>query len=217
MELRENIGRRIAESRKALGLTVKQLSLLTGDLSPARIGNWEQGTRSPGPIESLQLAEHLNASAAYLLCLTDKPEGELHVGSEHGMRQVPLIDNTELINAKESLSKLDVGKTKYIVIDSNNHSLRSEGIYATHIDDSSMQPEYAEGDMIVVDAQRNPHPGDHVLAFIKQKNVVLCRRYAETEDGFQLIANNDLWANLTIRTEDEVDVIGVVVEHRRYL
>ena len=77
MDIREQIGNRITRSRKALGITIKALSERIGSLSAARISNWEQGTRSPGPIEAKLLASELHVSASYLLCLTDSPEGEM--------------------------------------------------------------------------------------------------------------------------------------------
>ena len=60
MDIREQIGNRITKSRKAVGITIKELSARIGTLSAARISNWEQGTRSPGPIEA-KLAIAVNA------------------------------------------------------------------------------------------------------------------------------------------------------------
>lgn len=48
---------------------------MTG-LGAARIGNWEQGTRSPGPEEAMVLSKELRVAASWLLCLTDDPYGE---------------------------------------------------------------------------------------------------------------------------------------------
>ncbi|WP_154699594.1 helix-turn-helix domain-containing protein, partial [Legionella pneumophila] len=46
MDIREQIGNRITKARKELGITIKELAERTAELSPARISNWEQGTRS---------------------------------------------------------------------------------------------------------------------------------------------------------------------------
>lgn len=76
MNMKKIIGSRITQARKANGLTIKVLAERTG-LGAARIGNWEQGTRSPGPEEALVLSKELGVSASWLLCLTDNPLGEL--------------------------------------------------------------------------------------------------------------------------------------------
>lgn len=73
--MKKMIGSRITQARKANSLTIKELAERTG-LSASRIGNWEQGTRSPGPGETKLMAEVLNIAGAWLLCLTDDPRGE---------------------------------------------------------------------------------------------------------------------------------------------
>jgi transcriptional regulator with XRE-family HTH domain len=81
MNFKVEIGKRIKESREAMGLTLQELSArLNGVLSASRIGNYEQGTREPGPKEAVLLASKLNCSAAYLMCLDQdmtKQEQEL--------------------------------------------------------------------------------------------------------------------------------------------
>lgn len=74
--MKKIIGSRITQARKANGLTIKILAERTG-LGAARIGNWEQGTRSPGLEEALILSKELRVAASWLLCLTDNPLGEL--------------------------------------------------------------------------------------------------------------------------------------------
>lgn len=73
--MKKIIGSRITQARKANGLTIKVLAERTG-FGAARIGNWEQGTRSPGPEEAKILSRELKVAGAWLLCLTDDPRGE---------------------------------------------------------------------------------------------------------------------------------------------
>jgi transcriptional regulator with XRE-family HTH domain len=46
MNIKEKIGLRIYEARKAKGLTRQSLADLTDDLKPSRINNWERGIRT---------------------------------------------------------------------------------------------------------------------------------------------------------------------------
>ncbi|HAT1766744.1 helix-turn-helix transcriptional regulator [Legionella pneumophila serogroup 1] len=75
MNMKKIIGNRITLARKANGLTIKELSERSG-LTASRIGNWEQGTRSPGPAEAKILSVILNVAASWMLCLTDNPSGD---------------------------------------------------------------------------------------------------------------------------------------------
>ena len=67
--IKEKIGQRIYEARKAKGLSQQGLANLTTDLKQSRINNWENGLRTPGPEEIKQLANALEVPAAFLMCL----------------------------------------------------------------------------------------------------------------------------------------------------
>ncbi|WP_457606336.1 helix-turn-helix domain-containing protein, partial [Legionella pneumophila] len=105
MDIREQIGNRITKARKKLGITIKELAARTAELSPARISNWEQGTRSPGPLEAKLLADQLNVSASYLLCLTDNPQGDLIQNPENKFRHIPLLSMKDATHAREILEQ----------------------------------------------------------------------------------------------------------------
>lgn len=216
MDIREQIGNRITQARKALGISIKELSSRTKTLSPARISNWEQGTRSPGPVEAKLLAQNLKVSASYILCLTDNPQGELTHASGHTHRFIPVLAMTDAPHAKELLSGSHNEKT--IVIDGFNQSQQSEDLFAIRIEDTSMQPNFCVGDLVVIDGQLSPKPGDYVLVYLIAKKQCVLRKYGEASAClFQLLASNELWATVNVKQLDEVNVIGVVIEHRRFL
>ncbi|MBA2649355.1 MAG: LexA family transcriptional regulator [Legionella sp.] len=216
MDIREQIGNRITKSRKQLGITIKELASRTKELSPARISNWEQGTRSPGPLEAKMLAQQLAVSASYLLCLTDNPEGELIPNAENNLRHIPILSMKETPYAKEILGPDTFEKTT--VVDAYNPSFKSPILFAAIVEDSSMQPEINPHDMVIIDGGLEPKPGQYILIYLTQKKQTVLRQYGEA-DGclFQLLAKSDLWATVSIKQADEVQMIGVVVEIRKYL
>ena len=219
MDIREQIGNRITKARKELGITIKELAARTAELSPARISNWEQGTRSPGPLEAKLLADQLNVSASYLLCLTDNPQGDLIQNPENKFRHIPILSMKETPHAREILGQQEPFIfEKTILVDSLNPSIKSSALFATSVDDSSMQPELNPGDVVVIDGDLQPNPGYYVLVYLTQKKQTVLRRYGEA-DGchFQLLASSDLWATVSIKDVQEAQIIGVVVEIRKYL
>lgn len=75
------IAERLKDLREGRKLTLAQLAEETGGrLSKQRIGNYEQGTRMPGPKEAVVLAEALGVSAARVLCLDEQSNNNV-VGS----------------------------------------------------------------------------------------------------------------------------------------
>lgn len=216
MDIREQIGNRITQARKALGISIKELSSRTKTLSPARISNWEQGTRSPGPVEAKLLAQNLNVSASYILCLTDNPQGELTHSSGHTHRYIPVLTMNDAPHARELLAGVYSKKT--IVIDGFNKAQHSECLFAVRVEDTSMQPDFWVDDLVVVDAQLSPKPSNYVLVYLIGKKQCVLRKYGETNEClFQLLASNELWATVSVKQKDEVELIGVVIEHRRFL
>ncbi|MDW9178614.1 LexA family transcriptional regulator [Legionella pneumophila] len=219
MDIREQIGKRITKARKELGLTIKVLAERTEELSAARISNWEQGTRSPGPLEAKLLAEQLNVSASYLMCLTDNPGGDLVQNPENKFRHIPILSLKETPHAREILDQQEPFIfEKTILIDSLNPSIKSSALFATSVEDSSMQSELNPGDLVVVDGELQPNPGQYVLVYLTQKKQTVLRQYGEA-DGclFQLLASSDLWATVSIKEAQEAQIIGVIVEIRKYL
>ncbi|MBA2656851.1 MAG: helix-turn-helix domain-containing protein [Tatlockia sp.] len=219
MDIKEQISSRITKSRKDLGITIKELSARTGSLSPARISNWEQGTRSPGPVEAKVLAEQLKVSASYLLCLTDNPEGELIQNGGSGLRTIPVFSMKEAPYTKELLDQLDslVFETT-VIINKFNRFIKSSELFAVTVEDDSLQPELNIGDQVIVNGELQPKPGNYVLVYLTERKQTILRKYGEA-DGclFQLLATNNLWATVTIKQQGELQLIGVVVEIRKYL
>jgi len=132
MDIKPEISNRITQSRKAMGITIKELAARIGSLSAARISNWEQGTRSPGPVEAKLLAKELNVSASYLLCLTDNVQGELSQSSGSGSRFIPVLKMSDAPKAKELLDA-GSGLEKTIVVDGFNQSHHSPYLFAVQL------------------------------------------------------------------------------------
>ncbi len=78
MDYKNEIGRRIKAARIAKRLTLKDLSLRTGDiLDLKRINAYENGVRMPRPPEAAILAKALGVRPAYLMALEDEVEEHL--------------------------------------------------------------------------------------------------------------------------------------------
>ena len=99
-----------------------------------------------------------------------------------------------------------------------------DGTFATRLVGRSMEPEFSEGDIIVIDPTLKPHPGDFVVA---QRQSLFTDGIESTfkkfrpkginekgQDVFELVPLNPDYQ--TFRSDREhLTIVGVMVEHRR--
>ena len=83
----------------------------------------------------------------------------------------------------------------------------------------SMQPEFREGDIIIVDPSVDPQPGDYVVAKNSTEGATFKKYRPRGADAagnrvFELVPLNDDYP--TLRSDQEpLQVVGVMVEHRK--
>jgi SOS-response transcriptional repressor LexA len=92
---------------------------------------------------------------------------------------------------------------------------------AVILNDSSMEPEFRAGDIVVVDPDIEPLPGDYVCACIKASHTYVFRRYKLKPSGndnamlIELAPLNPDWPTLTYSTANDLEICGVMTEHTR--
>ncbi len=221
MEINQDIASRIRECRKAVGITIRELAARTKEFSPARVGNWEQGTRNPGPREAKVLADVLGVSPAYLLCLSNSTKGDLHLQNDFLPRYIPLISLEEAKLNEKNLQNLIKNLSPYandenkIPLDKLTQENAGKNTFATIILDNSMSPEFKPGDIIIADLDRKPKPGDFVIAQIDTTHIV--RKYREIgrntnkNSPIELLPLNEDWATSQIHNSKEGKISATVI------
>lgn len=214
--IKEKIGKRIFEARKAKGLTRKALAELTDDLKPSRINNWESGIRTPGPEEIKQLADALDLQPAYLMCLTDE---RLSKDSKETTILVPLLDFQQACDARNTLQsirdKTDSNDVSMIAVSTTLTTSLSEDAFALRVLDDSMSPEIRINDVLIIDQATLLKPGDFVAVQIKGKSdAIVCqyKKLSYTSPEFELLTLNDKWPNITVNESLQVEMIGKVIQ-----
>lgn len=219
MNIKEEIGRRICEARKAKGLTRKALAEATDDLKPSRINNWERGDRTPGPEEIKQLSKVLDVSPAFLMCLTDekRPKKVAGLGA-----LIPLLDHKQARDPQIQIQAIRRGEGLegiiFIPISVELSSHLSEYAFALKMIDDSMEPELRRGDILIIDPDKTPSPGGFVAALVGNSNEIILRRYKQLSASnvmqqFELLAENTHWACI----QDNAKIMGAVCSLNRLL
>lgn len=219
LNIKKEIGKRILEARKAKGLTLKALGELAGGLKQTRLTNWEQGVRTPGPEEIKSLAQALDVSPAYLMCLSDE---KLSKQIKSPSQLIPLLDSRQACEAKLHIGAIrEQGLKSDVVFMSVSTALLielSQEAFALKMTNDSMIPEIRVNDVLVIDTAILPEPGDYVAVKISNKpEVIICqyKKLSYTSSKFELLTLNDNWPNINVNEDIQVNIIGKVVQNIR--
>lgn len=218
LNIKKEIGKRILEARKAKGLTLKALGALAGGFKQARMTNWEQGIRTPGPEEIKELAQALDVSPAYLMCLSDEKQFKK---AKSPSQLIPLLDPSQACDAK-----------KYIYTHQNQQELEtitlsvssallpnlSTDAFALKVVDDSMLPEFRLNDILIIDPAVPPKPSKYVAVKIGNRpEAIICqyKKLSYTSHEFELHTLNDNWPNIKPEDGLEIEVVGTVMQNLR--
>ncbi len=225
MNIKEKIGHRIKEERAAKGLTRKALSELTDNLKISRINNYERGERTPGPEEIKQLAKALEVAPAFLMCLSDDRQGRLNKTPGLGAL-IPVLDYKQACEPVTSILEMkneeNSEKLNFIPVSPELAGRLGKNAFALYVKEDSMAPEFRLNDMLIVDPEIIPNPGDFVLAQLDGDNEVLIRKYkqisaSKIDKEFELISLNENWADIRVSGDVASKLIGAVVFLNRVL
>lgn len=137
--------------------------------------------------------------------------------SEMDTRKIPLISYVQAgaLASKKPIDAFD-GSGEYIMTD----MVWSDNTFALKIEGDSMEPDFKAGDVIVVDPEIEPMPGEFVVAKNGEHEATF-KKYRPTVtsvDGkqqFELVPLNNDYPILRSADRD-IKIIGTMVEHRIY-
>ena len=207
------IGERIRQRRKELNLTQKELSRRMKGISHVAISQWESSTTKPNAENLYDLSNVLGCEPSWLLRGVKDNVGIANI-NPNGTR-IPILDYKSLEQWHSAqLFELEKG-VEYIMTDLSVSSLA----FAYSILSDAMEPDFIEGDIVIIDPSVKPEPGEFVLA--RDHNTIIFRKYRE--DGinqenrinFVLIPLNQDYAQI-LSSATDVQILGTMVEHRIY-
>jgi SOS-response transcriptional repressor LexA len=224
-DIKKLIGQRILVERKAKGLTQAKLAELAGGLKQPRVNNWEQGIRTPGPAEIKQLAGVLEVSPAFLMCLTDRkqphPLDKNYVGA-----LIPLLSPRQLDNPQHWIQSIRDGEydgeIAFIPITIALAKMIGDNAFALKMIDASMEPELRPNDVLIVNPDATPKPGNIVVVTSNDSPEVIIRRYkqlsiSKSSPQFELLALNKNWAAIQNHELVGCKILGTVINLSRQI
>lgn len=220
------INERIKQTRKRLGYSQEILGSRVG-VSRVSISQWERGENTPNGRYLNELAAALGVTVDWLLT------GEGDAPSSSGEQQMPGYHNVEpavILPGKRIpiLSYVQAGNWREMceqatTFDGNVEYVSASGEigpfgFGLWLRGDSMLPQFKEGDLIIVDPDEAPQPGDFVVAK-NGSNEATFKKYRPRgidENGqevFELVPLNDDYPTMH-SDRQHIQIIGVMVEHR---
>ncbi|MGN5064507.1 LexA family protein [Aeromonas sp. 6P] len=215
---------RIASRRREIGLSQVSLAKKTG-VSGTSVSKWESGFNQPKGRYLNDLAAALGVSVDWLL--TGKEDGATGV-AEPGYRnvepadipqgtRVPILSYVQAGQWREMCEQATAfdGSLEYVAAGVSVGSCA----FGLWVRGNSMEPDFKEGDLLIVDPDEAPKAGDFVIAKNGSEEATFkkYRSRGEYDDGrprFELVPLNDDHETLST-DQTHIAIIGVVVEHRR--
>lgn len=222
------INDRIFALRKSRGLSQNELATKTG-VTRVSVGKWESGLNQPKGRYLNDLAVALGVSVDWLL--TGKEDGVSGGVTEPPFPgysnvdpavipqagRVPILSYVQAGNWREMCEQASAadGSLEYTTAAASV----SGCAFALWVRGNSMEPEFREGELLIIDPEAAPSAGDYVIAKNGHEEATFkkYRSRGEYPDGrprFELVPLNEDHATLST-DQGVIAIIGVVVEHRR--
>lgn len=197
-------------------MTINELAIQV-DSDVGNISRLERDLQGFSPQLLSKIADALCVPVSELFSKDSKPLSNQNMElAQLGNRQLPVISYVQagVWTEPNEIRECD-GNMSYITTDLD----LGDRAFAIVIRGNSMEPEFVEGDMVLIDPDESLHPGDFVVAKNGDDEVTFkkYRPRGYSEDGkeiFELAPLNDDYP--TMRSDRQpIEIIGTMVEHRR--
>lgn len=203
---------------KATGKSARGASLEAG-LGEEGIRNIKRGHK-PDYSKLPRLASVLNCTVAYLLGRVERPEETDGVEPAlSDFAKVPLISYIRAGDWAAVSDPYSPGQAEEWL---GLNYKAGKSAFALRIKGKSMEPEFREGDVVIIDPDVAPSPGDCVAAKRDKDDEATFKKYRprgrdkKGNDIIELTPINPDYPPLHIDAANPGKIIGTMIEHRRF-
>ena len=224
----ETINDRITASRQAQKMSKAELARRVG-ISHASVSKWESGLNQPKGRYLNDLAAALGVTVDWLLTGDGEARGQPVPEAMPGYHnvepavipqgtRVPVLSYVQAGHWHEMCEQATAfdGNVEYVTAGVDVGPCG----FGLWLRGKSMEPFFKEGDLIIVDPDEAPQPGDFVVAKNGSEEATF-KKYRPRgidesgQEVFELVPLNDDFPTMH-SDRQHVQIIGVMVEHRSY-
>jgi len=194
-----NIGTRIKELREHSNWIQKELAKKL-NVSIQAVSAWETGLRTPNANQRQRLCELFKIS-----------EPELFGGSEQSgipVQRIPLISWVRAGKFTEISDPYPAGSAEEWIYTCTT----GENIFALRVENDSMEPEFREGDIIIIKPQVDVTSGDYIVVADRQLNKATFKQYKQYGNKIILHPLNPKYPEIELDHDERYHIVGKVEE-----
>ncbi|MGL5343647.1 MAG: LexA family protein [Plesiomonas sp.] len=210
------IGERIREERRKLKLSQEQFGKrLNSTVSGATVSDWERGVTEPSGNNLNNVCKFFGKTPDYMLHGIDSQHSNADIVQLTG-RKLPVLNYIQAGAWSEAIDYRTYDGSIEWIEAGWDCSSKSFGLV---LRGDSMFPEFVEGDVIVIDPDIAPLPGDCVAAKNGDDEATF-KRYRpkgyndQGVEYFELVPTNENYPRMRSDKQD-IRIIGTMVEFRR--
>jgi len=192
------IGDRIKFLRKQKKITQQKLADLI-EVSKQAISYWERGARDPNLKQRKKICAIFNISESELFSDNNV------VSLTSVLKKVPVISWVHANSFKETIE--DMPSKEFVYTTS-----KGENLFALKVKHSCMEPEFREGDIVVIQPNIEPSQNDFVIIRDDKSNEATFKQFKIFGNKIILHPLNPKYPDIELNHKKQYTVIGKVVE-----
>ncbi|GBE40241.1 putative HTH-type transcriptional regulator [bacterium BMS3Bbin09] len=200
-----NLGKFLKEKRNKIGLSLREASKRTG-VSHTHIRDIEGERSVPSFDMVMKLLDAYGANMGDLLSETGHLPDYLKTENSGKTRHVPIISWVQAGHWCEA-TEPSGDYEEYVATDSN-------GAFALRVRGDSMEPEFHEGDIIIVNSALKQEHNDYIVVSNEEGEATFkqLKKYGKTRVLHPL---NPKYDDIELNRATEFRVIGVIIEKKK--
>ena len=213
---------RIKKLKKATGWNNTKVAYAAGTSCTA-VTCWLKGNvKALSMPTALRLSNASGFSLEWLASGEGKAKKDIHRNSVRlsecspESKFVPIVSFRDTVKLHNLTDASELQGKDYVVTNIKS----SPKAFALEINDASMSPQFEYGDLVIIDPEVYPSPGDYVAACYDGRNSVF-RQYHRLpineygREDYKLFPLNKIWPEMRSDRTD-LDILGVMLEHRKF-
>lgn len=198
------ISDRIKELREAKGIQQKELAIAL-EIGQSTISQWESGRQEPNPRQRIKLCRYFGISEAELFGAASP--------STAPVQRVPVISWVHANRFEEIHDPFPVGiSDEYIYATS-----KCKGIFALKVNNDCMDPEFREGDIIIVCPGVDVGQNDYIVVADRDKNEATFKQLKIYGNKRVLHPLNPKYEDIELDHKKRYVIIGkVIAKEKKY-